>query len=152
MRTLTKAVLAAVLLLLWSCGSSEPEAAPTSHPSADGSTSTMLASCVERYSLETLENRDYAFDGTVMAIEPGQAAADQADRVTFDVTEWFKGGSGSSAIRQAHGFAAVTSAGGSPHRVGERLLVAGDDDFVWECGFTQRYDAEVAADWDERLS
>jgi hypothetical protein len=30
--------------------------------------------------------------------------------------------------------------------------VAGDDDFVWECGFTQPYDAEVAADWDERLS
>lgn len=145
-----KALIAvAALVVLTSCGSEEPAAVETTQaPAAAG---TMLASCVEQYSLEALENRDYAFDGTVKATEPGNAAADEPDRVTFDVTEWFKGGSGTSAIRQDYGFAAVNSAGGQPRNVGDRLLVAGDDDFAWDCGFTQPYDAETAADWEERL-
>ena len=61
--------------------------------------------------------------------------------------EWYKGGSGAEATKSAYGFAAITSAGGSPHRVGERLLVAGDEDFVWECGFTQPYEESRAAEW-----
>ncbi len=65
----------------------------------------------------------------------------------FDVSRWYKGGSESRATRRAYGFAAVTSAGGSPHVVGERLLVAGDEDFVWECRFTRPYDTSVAVDW-----
>jgi hypothetical protein len=103
------------------------------------------ASCVEQYSLETLKSRDYAFDGTITIIEA--ATDDGPDHVTFRVGEWFSGGSGAEAVRRAYGFGAVTSGGGSPHQTGERLLVAGDDDFIWECGFTQPYDAEVAADW-----
>jgi hypothetical protein len=31
----------------------------------------------------------------------------------------------------------VTSAGGPNLGVGERYLVAGDDEFVWACGFAQ---------------
>jgi hypothetical protein len=30
-------------------------------------------------------------------------------------------------------------------------LVAGDDEFVWECGFTQPYSEDVAAEWEETL-
>lgn len=102
---------------------------------------------MERYTPDNLKKRDYAFDGTVRTIEPG--AADGADRVTFDVNRWYKGGSGETAVRTAHGFGSVTSAGGAPHSTDERLLVAGDEDIVWECGFTQPYDAQVASDWEQ---
>ena len=138
------------LLALTGCGrqSAAPETAP---PGTDsGSTSTVAGSCVEQYSLENLKKRDFAFDGTVRIIEPGNE--DQADRVTFDVHKWYKGGQGTQANRRAYGFTAVTSAGGSPHAAGERLLVAGDEDFVWECGFTQAYNASVAAEWEQTLN
>lgn len=99
------------------------------------------ASCVEQYSLATLANREYAFDGTVTAIS--------GDRVTFSVTSAFRGVSGSSITLDANGLAgtAVTSAGGPNLVVGERYLVAGDATFVWACGFTQAWDAGTAADW-----
>jgi hypothetical protein len=31
-------------------------------------------------------------------------------------------------------------------------LVAGDGSFAWSCGFTQPYDASVAADWKAALT
>jgi hypothetical protein len=103
-----------------------------------------------QYSLENLKKRTYAFDGTIKSIEPDPA--DGPDKITFTVGQWFKGGSGAEAVRQAYGFQVVTSAGGSPHETGQHLLVAGDDEFVWECGFTQAYDAGVAADWKSTLA
>lgn len=45
----------------------------------------------------------------------------------------------------------VTSAGGPSLAAGERYLVAGDAEFAWACGFTQPYDAAVAAQWAEAL-
>lgn len=123
------------------------EAAPDTQPPATANTSS--GSCVEQYSPENLRKRDYAFDGTVRAIDPG--AEDQPDRVTFDVREWLKGGMGDESVRKAYGFTAVTSAGGSPHAVGERLLVAGDDDFLWECGFTRPYHQAAAEEWKDAL-
>jgi hypothetical protein len=141
---------AAGVLVTTGCGRTSPEAAPkpsapTAAP-AQGSTTTTTGSCVERYSLDNLEKRDYAFDGTVREIKPG--SEDQPDRVTFDVKRWYKRGQNTSATFKAYGFTATTSAGGSPHEIGERLLVAGDDDYVWECGFTQPYDASVASEWE----
>ena len=49
----------------------------------------------------------------------------------------------------ANGFEGdVTSAGDGFSLVeGERVLVAGSGVFVWSCGFTQPFDAGVAADW-----
>lgn len=126
-------------------------ASPSPPPTAStGAASTaVMGSCVQRYSLAALEERDYAFDGVVTRIDKG--AEPDPDRVAFDVREWFKGGSGAASTKRATGFTATTSAGGSPHSVGQRLLVAGDDDFVWECGFTQAYDADVARQWREAL-
>jgi hypothetical protein len=142
------------LLLLVACGSAKTpvarESASPSVPKPD-SASITTGSCVEQYSLQALKNRDYAFDGAVAEINQG-AGETAEDVVVFDVTRWYKGGSGSRATRRAYGFAAVTSAGGEPHAIGERLLVAGDDDYIWECGFTQPYDAEVAAEWERALS
>jgi hypothetical protein len=152
-RTLQGLVVAA-LLLVGACAQESSPVARSSpearSPDGDTASSTTTGSCVEQYSLETLKKRDYAFDGTITKIDPAADAEDetaQADRVTFDVNVSYKGVAGENAVRRAYGFTAVTSAGGAPHEVGQRLLVAGDDDFVWECGFTQPYDSKVAADW-----
>ncbi len=137
-------LLLAGMLAAVGCSGESPDAGA---PIADtGSTST-VGSCVEQYSIDALKKRDYAFDGTVRSVDA--SAEDGPDRVVFDVREWYKGGMGPAATKTAYGFAATTSAGGSPHAVGEQLLVAGDEDFVWECGFTQPYDASVAADWED---
>ncbi|MDQ2966384.1 MAG: hypothetical protein M3R57_11100 [Chloroflexota bacterium] len=103
------------------------------------------AACVEQYSLDTLKNRTFSFDGTVTGIA--------GDEVTFRVNEAFKGSSGESVTLTAAGMTgtAITSAGGPNLAVGERYLVAGEDHFAWACGFTQAYDAAVAAQWSAAL-
>ena len=99
------------------------------------------AACVEPYSTTTIGNRSFAFDGTVTAID--------GEQVTFAVGTAYRGVSGSSVSLEAPGMTgtAVTSAGGPNLVVGERYLVAGDDRFVWGCGYTQPYDAAAAAQW-----
>ena len=139
----------AAWVLLGACARETPPVAQESpsagEPEGDTASSTSTASCVEQYSLETLAKRDYAFDGTVKSIEP--ATDDGPDKINFTVRTWYRGDDGLEVTRRAYGFGAVTSAGGEQHKVGDRLLVAGDEDFVWECGFTQSYDAKVAQDW-----
>ena len=100
-----------------------------------------IGSCVETYSAEALGNRDFAFDGTVTSID--------GDSVTFAVDDAFWGDVGESITLEAAGMTgtSVTSAGGPSLMQGERYLVAGDDQFVWGCGFTQPYDSAVAAEW-----
>ena len=102
-----------------------------------------IGSCVETYSLEALAKRDFAFAGTVAAIE--------GDEVTFDINQSFSGSLGDTATLTAIGMTgpSITSAGGPSLAEGQRYLVAGDDTFAWACGFTQPYDADVAADWEE---
>lgn len=125
----------AALALLLNPGSGAPD--PTNDPG------TGIGSCVETYSPETLASRAFAFDGTVTAID--------GDSVTFTVNEAFRGDLGDSITLKAAGMTgtSVTSAGGPTLTVGERYLVAGDDQFVWACGFTQPYDEAVAGEWAE---
>jgi hypothetical protein len=101
----------------------------------------VAGSCVETYSLATLTHRSWAFDGTVTAIS--------ADRVTFKVNQRFAGTGDTSVTLTATGMtgSAITSIGGPKLAIGERYLVAGEEDFAWACGFTQPYDAAVAAQW-----
>jgi len=105
-----------------------------------------FAMCVETYSLESLENREVAFDGTITAVN--------GDEITFDVGEWFKGGSGGETTLEGAGtLGGLTSASsGIPLDAGTRLLVAGDGGFAWGCDFTQPYDASIAAAWRAALS
>lgn len=109
------------------------------HPG--GTSGPLSAMCVEQYDLASLLNRTFAFDGTVTAIE--------GDTVTFAVNAAYRGVSGGSVTLDAPGMTgtAVTSAGGPRLGVGGRFLVAGDATFAWACGFTQPYDAGVAAAW-----
>jgi hypothetical protein len=114
-------------------------------PTPSENPGTGIGSCVQTYSLDALANRDFAFDGTVAAIA--------GDQVTFTINDIFKGEhvAGGSVTLTATGMSgtSITSAGGPTLTVGERYLVAGDDEFVWACGFTQPYGEEVAADWAE---
>jgi hypothetical protein len=102
-----------------------------------------VQSCITTYDRTTLAEREYAFDGTVDAVDV------DADSVTFTVNRWFHGGEGSSITLQGAGtIAGVTSADASlPLEPGTHLLVAGDGGFAWSCGFTQPYDDAVASDW-----
>lgn len=104
------------------------------------------ASCVEVYSLETLGRRSFAFDGTVTAID--------GDDVTFDVNEAFRGVTSDRITLAAPAMTGtvISSAGGPSLMTGHRYLVAGDDRFVWACGFTQDYEPTVAATWKAALS
>jgi hypothetical protein len=96
---------------------------------------------VELYDTTTLATRDVAFDGTVTAVN--------GDSITFTVNRAFRGVDGSTVTLQgATGLSGLTSAGdGMSVEPGTRLLVAGDGGFAWSCGFTQPYDAAVAAQW-----
>lgn len=106
------------------------------------------AMCVEQYSLESLAARDFAFDGTVTAID--------GDEISFEVHEVFAGDvTGTVTLGGAAVVAAdqsVSSVPGADLEVGDRALVAGDERFAWGCGFTQAHDPEVADQWRDTLS
>ena len=127
------AAVALVAVVINTGGGTSPS--PTQDPG------TAIGSCVESYSAETLSNREFAFDGTVTAID--------GDRVTFAVNESFAGDATDTVTLTAPGMTgdSVTSAGGPSLAVGERYLVAGDAEFAWGCGFTQPYDETVAQQW-----
>lgn len=110
-----------------------------------GTTGPGNAMCVEQYSLASLGNRAFAFDGTVTAIA--------GERVTFSVGTAFRGVTATSVTLDAPGMTgtAITSAGGPNLVVGVRYLVAGDSTFAWACGFTQPYNTQVASSWSAAL-
>lgn len=106
-----------------------------------GSGGSGSAFCVEPYSTTAIAHRTFAFDGIVSSVN--------GEQVTFTVGTAYRGAASGSITLDAPGMtgATITSAGGPNLAVGERYLVAGDDHFVWACGYTQPYDAAVAAEW-----
>ena len=150
------AVVAVVVGTVALVGDGSPSAPPAAaiSPTIPGNTVPSIGMCVEFYSLETLANRDFAFDGTVSSVS--------GDQVTFVVNQWFLGDQVTEVTLTATGLTGgvvtsgggvtlggeVTSIDGDVTLVeGERFLVAGSGTFAWSCGFTQAYDAAVAADW-----
>ena len=121
-------------------------AAPGADPSPSETPGGGIGMCVEQYSPETLPNRDFAFDGTVTAID--------ADEVTFTVNEAFAGDLGAQVTLTASGMTgtSITSLDGPTLSIGGRYLVSGDDEFVWNCGFTAEYEAGLAAEWAAALA
>jgi hypothetical protein len=136
------AATAAVVLAIAVVAGGRP-VPPGVSPSPTAGTGT--ASCVESYSLATLADRAFAFDGTVSAIA--------GEKVTFTVNAPYRGVAGTTVTLEAPGMTgtAITSADGPTFAIGERYLVAGDASFAWGCGFTQPWDAAVAADWGRAL-
>lgn len=137
-------------------GSSAPIAADeeVDSTSTGGGSSTSSASCIETYSLDALPNRRFAFDGTVTAIESGSRVADEEAapvRVEYQVNEWFKGGEGDTVTLQSWDFIVAGGAGDPALDVGTRVLVSGDEDMAWGCGFTREYSARDARAWRNAL-
>lgn len=121
------------------------------------------ASCVASYSPETLQNRDFAFDGTVVRMGP--SVSDRGDDgdlnlagITFEVREWFVGGDADEVTVDLQSVGEDIAEEDSPFQVGTRLLVSGeprwggvplDSPIAWGCGFSRYYDKQTATAWRE---
>lgn len=121
-------------------------------------------SCVSEYNLSRLAVRSFAFEGTVTSIA-GSSDGPQAGAilsVTFDVAEWFKGGSGQTvevlidAPASEPSTAETDLADSKQWGVGSRLLITGDrinpsdpasSLRAWMCGFSRTYDTATADQW-----
>jgi len=128
--------VAALALVVFVGGRTAPSVSP------GPSLGTGSAMCVEPYAgPASIAKRTLAFDGTVTAVV--------GDKVTFTVNTAYRGAADASITLDAAGMTgtAITSAGGPNLTVGERYLVAGDDHFVWACGYTQPYEPGLASQW-----
>jgi hypothetical protein len=131
--------LVAVLVAALTIGSAAPTQPPAGNNGGGGGISMCLA-----FTMEDLQARDFAFDGTVTAID--------GNRATITVNDGFWGvDDGASVTLQADlmvGEPEVVALEGGPLLiVGDRYLVSGDDDIAWSCGYTQVYDEATAAEW-----
>lgn len=121
----------------------------------------IAVSCVEEYRPQTVANRRFAFDGTVIAIGERSSAAEVGDPyvpVTFTVNRWFRGGAGDRVTIAMFPPDAVTTVDNTTYSVGSRLLVSGeprsggapiDDPVAWACGFTRWYNQADAQTWEQ---
>ena len=179
--------LLVVVPLLAACGggvssveTDEARAAATAPPASPASTPagvparigpledrSSAASCVEAYSSLTLRNRDFALDGTVIAIGP--AGTNKPDKghletaaVTLEVNEWFTGGTEDQATIDLMSPTRMAGDDTPLYEVGTRLLVSGEprwggpplqDAIAWSCGgFTSYYEPRLADEWRAALS
>ncbi|GIE85308.1 hypothetical protein [Actinoplanes regularis] len=145
--------------------------APTRSPNLDA-----VASCAFAYSPAEVARRAFSFDGTVVAFAPRKRRPPQGVRapgiqyeVTFQVNQWFRGGSGDRVTvtmpRPGNTGFDEDGANTADYAVGTRLLVSGepwksrqdqvrkplDDPLAWwGCGgFTRPYTPQDAALWAE---
>jgi hypothetical protein len=128
----------AVAAIQLSSGAPTPSPDPTNPGGGGGG----MGMCIQ-YSIEELRARDFAFDGTVTALN--------GDQATFAVNTAFWGVEGTSiTLTAAVGMTSeqgVALDGGPMLVVGERYLISGDDIYAWACGYSLVYDPAVAAEW-----
>jgi hypothetical protein len=145
------AVAATVAVVVLNSG-----AGPGSQP-VQGDASWLLdgqGSCVERYSPETLRGRSWAFEGVISSVDAqGEGTADPGGpptTVTFDVVRWFWGGSERQISLRT--YTSPSSAGEVEASLGARLLLPGEEDFLWQCGFTQPFTEERLQEFEAAAS
>ena len=163
----TIAAAAVVVASPWSVQTAPPDVVATgTGPLPEGGSGTAAGSCASVYSLSTLTERAFAFDGTVTTIDTGGLFG--THRVTFQVHEWFRGGTGTVVTLDMippvePGDTATDSRQLTTpsYTVGTRLLVSGErpqtgapleDALVWGCGFTRYYDPTTADAWRTALT
>lgn len=134
------ATLVAVVALAVTLGGT---AAPPPQTGNEGGGGGGLSICLA-FSIEELQARDFAFDGTVTAINGTDA--------TFTVNDGFWGVEDGASITLGAelmvGDPSIVALDGGPLLVvGDRYLVSGDDTFAWSCGYTLVYDEASAAEW-----
>ena len=137
--TLGFGVAAIAAFFLWALVARGPSLAPSQDPVGGGAAGGGAAGMCLAFSVEELAARDFAFDGTVTAVD--------GDQVTFTVNESFIGDQSGSITLTAPDFSQTSLEGGVELVAGERYLVTGDDGTVWGCGFTQPYSDAAAAEW-----
>jgi hypothetical protein len=141
-------------------GDSNPDGGAVPADDDSGSVSVdvgggMAMSCAFGYAVETLKEREYAFDGTLIEVAPAPTQAGGEEPfpvdgpVTFQVHEWFNGGGGETVTLAG---SALSIGYGSEDEsatltIGDRYLVSGDDEYVWSCGFTKTYSGSTASEW-----
>jgi hypothetical protein len=113
---------------------------------------TTQGSCVERYSAETLPNRDFAFEGVIAAVDPpanpeGTDPDGGTTAVVFDIRRWYWGGTGDQASLRTYA-APPVSTEALDASIGAHLLVSGDEDFLWSCGFTKLFSEGAAGEFE----
>lgn len=131
------AVVAVAVAALTIGGTAAPP--PQTGNGGGGGTAICIA-----FSMDELQAREFAFDGTVTAINGTQA--------TFTVNDGFWGVDDGASITLGAdlmvGAPEVVALEGGPLLVvGDRYLVSGDDTYAWSCGYTQVYDEAAAAEW-----
>jgi|CXWL01.1.fsa_nt_gi hypothetical protein len=108
-----------------------------------------LQSCIV-WNVGNLDLTEYAFDGTVAAIDNGW--------VSFEVNEWFKGEAGQLVVLNAEMLTAGPDGGVTTSvdeilitEVGQRFLVSGNDGFAGVCNQTQTFTQDEADAWRAQL-
>jgi hypothetical protein len=123
--------------------------------SPDGGGGAVLSRCVEQFSVETLAQRDFAFEGTIIEVTPPEdpeaAGPAAAAEVVFQVHRWYQGGSGDTITLKTYELPGVISSveGSLDLSVGSRLLASGDDVYLWSCGFSMPYSEAGAQLYEE---
>jgi hypothetical protein len=146
-------------------GAAVPEDPTAGRSGALAEGAGVARSCVQEYSAAAVAERDFAFDGVVVAIGPSVSTRadlpgppEELVGVTFAVQEWFAGGSAPTVTVDLPApdiIESGTTAPGPAYGVGSRLLVSGADRWdgpppeliAWMCGFTRYYDEDTAASW-----
>jgi hypothetical protein len=110
-----------------------------------------MGMCIQ-YTEEMLLDQDFAFDGTVVAID--ETVVDEGFStytVTFEVHRWFRGGEASEVSYEATGLIGETSLAltGPGLELGKRFLISGSETYVWGCGYSLTYDTAIANHWAE---
>ena len=131
---------AAVALLVFRPGIGVPAPSPSDGGTPGVGAGGGAATCI-RFDLELLAQQEFAFDGTVAAID--------GESVTFDVGKWYRGsGDASVTLTQVgQGEGAVMEGILVDFQVGSRYLVSGAGGVITGCGYSQAWDASAAADW-----
>jgi hypothetical protein len=133
---------AVAVFAIWAFALRGPTPVPTQNPVGGvdgGAAGGGAAGICLAFSVDELAMREFAFDGTVTAVD--------GDQVTFTVNESFVGDASGSVTLTAPDYAQTSLEGGVELVVGERYLVSGDDGTVWGCGFTQAFTDAAAAEW-----
>jgi hypothetical protein len=134
-------------------------------PARDGAEADPVSvahSCVQTYNRDTLIERSFAFDGTVDSIDLRTdprlpEGENEVPWVTFEVNQWYRGGSAPRIEMWIDSLNIETSAGTIKAEPGARLLVAGErrwggdpleDPIAWPCSFTQPWTPDAAAEWE----
>ena len=164
----------ALLVAMGACGSNGPQTAddPVSgssdvglpNPTADRRGPLLggaMPSCVEEYSPHAIGARAFAFDGVVTSVglpvsDTGEYADMGLPGVTFEVREWFAGGTGDTVTVDLQADSGDPAEADFSYGIGSRLLISGESrsdgaplesPIAWMCGFSRYFDEGTAAAW-----